>query len=85
MQELLGLLLDRADDTWMAVAGGVDGNARHKIKIAVAVHVPYFGAAAVIHDEVGHTPISMRNDSAVAGQQIARLGTWYIEASDGSG
>ena len=83
VQELLGLFLNRMDDLGMAVARSVDGNAGHKIKIAVAVHIPDFRAPAVVHDKICDAPVRMRHNLAVACEQIASHRTWYVEAGDG--
>ncbi len=74
MDELFGLILDGLDHFGMAVAGGDDGNPGCKIQEAVAVHIPDFGAFAVIHDKRDPTRIGWRNDSRIALDQ--RLGFW---------
>ena len=66
VQELLGLLLNRAHDVRVAVARRIDGNAGHKVEVAVAVDVEDLRAAPVVHDKIGHAPVGRCNHLAIA-------------------
>ena len=75
MQELLGLALDGLHNLGMTVAGGIDGDARNKIDIAVAIDIEYLAATTVVHDEIGDTSIGMGNHSLITVQHSLGLGT----------
>ena len=66
VDELRGLLLDGLDHLGMRVPGGCDGDARHEIQKAIAVHVPDLGAFAVVDDERISARVGGRDHGRIA-------------------
>jgi len=79
VNKLLGLLLDGFDHGRVTVARGADGDAGGEVQEAVAVHVPGFAAAAVVHDEPIIARIGGGNRGRIARQDLARLWAGDIE------
>ncbi len=74
VDEFLCLLLNGAYHVWVAVAGGVDGNAGHEVQEAVAVDIEDFTATAVGHDKIGNTAIGVGHHTLVAASRSRALG-----------
>jgi len=82
MNEFLGLLLNGLHHVGVAVAGRAHGDARCEIKIAVAIHIPDFGAFAVRHHKRIITRVRGRNGGGVPLEDRLRLGAGHIKFSN---
>jgi len=78
VDEFLDLLLDGPDDLGMRMAGRKDRDAGGKVNVAIAIHVPTFGALAVIHDKRVIARVGWRRMFFVSNENRLGLGAWHI-------
>ncbi len=80
VEELVGGLLDLCDHVRVAVARRADGDPGREVEEAVAVDVPDFDPAAVRHHERVVARVRGRDDTGVALDDRARLGSRQLGA-----
>ncbi len=66
VKEFLGLTLNGPYDIGMGMASGTHGDARCKINVAVAIHIPDKATLSPIHDEGISTGVGRRDNGSIS-------------------
>ena len=79
VDELLGLILDGFHHLWVAVTGGGDRNAGGKIQETIAIDIPHFAAATVIHHKWITTRVRGGDNGLISFDEAPGFWSWNVE------